>query len=93
MGAAIVLFVRVCVASVPTRVVVASGSVIVRSVLVPGLVTVNIPVPEALAVNAILDIVYPYIIAHLDPEGIVTVIPALIVIGPDDRAFLPEVIV
>jgi hypothetical protein len=48
VGLVSVLFVNVCVASVPANVVVASGSVNVRSVAVDGAAIFRIPAPLAL---------------------------------------------
>jgi hypothetical protein len=53
LGVVRVLFVSVCVASVPTRVVVASGSVSVRLVAVMGAVMESVPAPLPLLVIAI----------------------------------------
>ena len=47
-GLVSVLLVSVCVTSVPTRVVVASGSETVRLLFVLGAATVTVPVPLAL---------------------------------------------
>ena len=67
---------------------VASGNVIVLSVLVLGAVTVSTPVPEALpCIFTLLN----YAITQVEPVGIVTEIPELIVIGPAVIALLPLV--
>lgn len=51
----IVLFVKVCVASVPTSVVAASGSMIVRFEFVLGASRITVPVPDAFPLTVRLD--------------------------------------
>ena len=65
---------------------VASGSVIVLSVLVLGAVTVRIPVPEACPVIFTLALLYSYAITQVLPVGTVTEYPEATVIGPADIA-------
>ena len=65
---------------------VASGRVIVLSVLVLGAVTVSIPVPEACHVIFTLAILYSYAITQVEPLGTVTEYPEATVIGPADIA-------
>ena len=79
-------------ASVPTRVVVSSGRVIVRLVLVPGAAIVNSAVPLTFGASFIFDIISSYTIVQTVPLGIVTIVPALIVTGPAVIAFLLAVI-
>jgi len=68
---------------------VESGSVIVRSVLVFGAVTVKTPVPLACPVIFTFAIYCSYAITQVLPVGMVTLYPVSMVIGPALRAFEP----
>ena len=71
---------------------VASGNVIVLSVLVFGAVTVTTPVPDACPVIFTLAIYISYAIIQVLPVGMVTDTPLLIVTAPALKALLPLVI-
>ena len=70
------------------KVPVVSGSVIVLSVLVFGAVTVMTPLPDACPVIFTLAIYISYAITQVLPDGTVTLMFELIVIGPADIALL-----
>lgn len=92
-----ILFVTVFVveadgAAPASTVPAASGSVIVRFVLVAGDASVNVAVPAASPAMVIFDMCCaPYTMVQTDPLGTVTVMPELIVTGPAVMAFLLEV--
>jgi hypothetical protein len=88
----IVLFVSVCIASVPTNVVLASGRVILLGVELLGLVIVKTAVAPGCD-SILIGICLPHTIVHAEPDGIVTTTPFATVIGPAVRAFLFELIV